>query len=136
MNSPETSPPPAPFLWNHENAAPLNLGATLASGQNFRWRKNEAGVWLGTIERCAAALWQAENQPDSPLYWQTFPENNRWDILSDYLRLGIDLDALYAEWRQRGPEIADATAAFRGLRILRQPPTECFSRSSAPPATP
>ena len=134
MNSSELNPPPAPFSsqsqfqaqWNSWSAAPLNLGATLASGQNFRWRRNESGVWFGTIENCAAALWQAENSPDSPLYWQTFPINNRWDILRDYLRLNVDLEALYEAWKERGPEIAGATVAFRGLRILRQPPVECF----------
>ena len=119
-------PPAAPFRWNQWNDAPLNLGATLASGQNFRWRRSEAGVWFGTIENHAAALWQIENSPDSPLHWQTFPENNRWDILRDYLRLNVDLEFLYESWKQSGPEIADATVAFRGLRILRQPPTECF----------
>ena len=126
MNSAQSSPPTAPFPWNAWNDAPLNLGATLASGQNFRWRKNETGVWLGAIENVAAALWQMENQPDCPLYWQTFPEQNQWDVLRDYLRLNVDLEALYESWKERGPEIADATAAFRGLRILRQPPVECF----------
>ena len=126
MNSAQSSPPAAPFAWNLWKDAPLNLGATLASGQNFRWRKNESGVWFGAIENVAAALWQVENQPDSPLYWQTFPENNQWNLLRDYLRLEVDLDSLYEQWQERGPEIADATAAFRGLRVLRQPPVECF----------
>ena len=81
---------------------------------------------MGTIEGCAAALWQIENSPDSPLHWQTFPEPDRGDILQDYLRLDVDLEFLYESWKERGPEIAEATVAFRGLRILRQPPTECF----------
>ncbi len=126
MDASESSPPAAPFDWNRWSAAPLNLGATLASGQNFRWRRNAAGVWLGAINDCAAALWQAENRPDSPLYWQTFPQPDQWDIIADYLRLGVDLEALYAAWQASGPEIAEATVAFRGLRILRQPPIECF----------
>jgi N-glycosylase/DNA lyase len=104
---------------------PLNLSVTLASGQSFRWRRDAAGVWWGVIGETVVAAWQAEGQPDSPLHWQTFPENDRWDVLADYFRLDLDLDALYADWTKAAPTIADAVTAFRGLRILRQPPEEC-----------
>ena len=126
MDDFQTAAPALPFAWNVWNAAPLNLGVTLVSGQNFRWRKNAAGVWMGAIANHAAAFWQRENEPDSPLFWQTFPESDRWDIVSDYLRLNVNLEALYESWRESGPDIAEAARAFRGLRILRQPPTECF----------
>jgi N-glycosylase/DNA lyase len=105
---------------------PLNLSLTLASGQSFRWRRDAADVWWGVIGQTVVALWQARGQPGRPLHWQTFPQNDRWDIVADYFRLDVDLDALYADWTKAEPRIADAVAAFRGLRILRQPPEECF----------
>jgi N-glycosylase/DNA lyase len=104
----------------------LNLTATLRSGQAFRWRRDPQGVWWGVIGETVAALWQQEDEPDSPLYAQTFPDTERYDLLRDYFRLDVDLDTLYADWIRAEPRIAEATVRFRGLRILRQPPRECF----------
>jgi N-glycosylase/DNA lyase len=111
---------PLPF------ATCLHLTATLRSGQSFRWRQDAQGVWWGAVEKTVLALWQQEGEPDSPLYAQTFPVPNQWALLRDYFRLDVDLDALYADWIRREPRIAEAVDAFRGLRILRQPPLECF----------
>lgn len=115
-----------PFAWNVHTGALLNLSATLASGQNFRWRQDASGVWWGVVERTVAALWQQLDAPESLLYWQTFPTPGQWAILADYFRLDVDLPALYAQWIAAEPHIADAIERFRGLRILRQPPQECF----------
>jgi len=105
---------------------PLNLSATLASGQNFRWRQDSERIWWGVIGDLAVGVWQEAGQPDSPLFWQTFPEPGRWEVIADYFRLEVDLEALYAAWSRAEPRIADALTAFRGLRLLRQPPVECF----------
>lgn len=125
---PETLPPNQPFRWNRSECAgtPLHLTATLSSGQSFRWRRDAGGVWLGAVESAAAALWQEDGRPDSPLYWQTFPESDRWDILADYFRLDVDLEALYNTWRRAEPSMGPALLDFRGLRLLRQPPFECL----------
>jgi N-glycosylase/DNA lyase len=104
----------------------LHLAVTLSSGQSFRWRQDARGVWWGMIETTALALWQAEDDPESPLYWQTFPEENRREIIADYFRLDTDLPARMAEWAAQEPRIAPALTAFRGLRLLRQPPVECL----------
>jgi N-glycosylase/DNA lyase len=121
-------PPNTEFIWNRLSCEgrPLNLSATLASGQNFRWRRDARGIWWGVIEATVAALWQAEGAPDSPLYWQTFPDNDHEELIADYFRLDVDLERLYADWTRREPQIEGALRAFRGLRILRQPPEECL----------
>lgn len=126
--SQNTQPPEVPFHWNTMECAgmPLHLSATLASGQNFRWRRNAAGIWWGVVENTIVAAWQASGQPDSPLYWQTFPEPDCRELIVDYFRLDVDLDSLYAEWLRSEPCIAESIADFRGLRVLRQPPVECF----------
>jgi N-glycosylase/DNA lyase len=131
MNLPEfvsQSPPHAGFIWNRADcaASPLNLSVTLASGQNFRWRQDAARIWWGVVGETVVAVWQVEGQPDSPLYWQTFPQQNQWAAVADYFRLDVDLEALYADWARAEPRIEGALRAFRGLRILRQPPEECL----------
>ncbi len=125
---PLADPPDVPFRWNVHVCAgtPLHLSATLASGQNFRWRRDASGVWWGVVESTVIAAWQAAGESDSPLYWQTFPQPDCRELIVDYFRLDVDLDSLYADWLMTEPCIGEAIAAFRGLRILRQPPVECF----------
>jgi N-glycosylase/DNA lyase len=114
--------------WNREECAgnPFHLAATLASGQTFRWQQDACGVWWGVVEETVIAVWQENGDPTGPLYWQTFPEPNRRAFVRDYFRLDVSLPALYEGWIAAEPHMAAAIAAFRGLRILRQPPTECF----------
>ena len=125
----EKSPlyPPESIDWNRVDLnSPFNLTATLKSGQSFRWSQNENGVWLGVVGKVAMALWQAENGPDSPLFWQTFPEAGQWTAVEDYFRLNVDLEPLYRDWILNEQAMEFAVKTFRGLRILRQPPEECF----------
>ena len=114
--------------WNREECAdnPFHLAATLASGQSFRWQRDAYGVWWGVVGDTVIAARQAESEPDSPLYWQTYPDPNRRALVRDYFRLDVALPALYADWIAAEPHMEAAVAAFRGLRILRQPPAECF----------
>lgn len=114
--------------WNREECAenPFHLAATLASGQSFRWQQDAFGVWWGVVGETVIAARQAEAEPNSPLFWQTFPQPNRRALVRDYFRLDVSLPALYRDWIAAEPHMEAAIAAFRGLRILRQPPVECF----------
>lgn len=114
--------------WNEESCSenPLHLAATLACGQNFRWRHDTHGVWWSTIGESLVALWQHENRPNTPLYWQTYPVANQRNLVRDYLRLDFDLDGNASRWIASEPRIAPILDAYRGLRILRQPPEECL----------
>ncbi len=105
---------------------PFHLAATVASGQSFRWRRDRDGVWWGTVGQTVVAAWQEEGRPDSPLHWQTFPQPNQRALIRDYFRLDVDVLPLYADWIRAEPRMRDAVAAFRGLRVLRQPTWECF----------
>ena len=121
-------PPALGFTWNTEKCAnqPFNLSATLASGQNFRWRRDAQGIWWGAVESTVVAAWQAGGQPDSPLYWQTFPRRDQRSLVRDYFRLEVSLLDLYTAWIRAEPRMTEAVTAFRGLRVLRQPPQECL----------
>jgi N-glycosylase/DNA lyase len=117
---------PAEWNWTNCDSIPLALTTTLTSGQAFRWRRDTSGIWWGTLGTTIMALWQHEGDPFAPLYWQTFPQQNQRETVEQYLRLDVPLDILYADWIRTEPRIVDAVQSFRGLRLLRQPPLECF----------
>ena len=56
------APPEMPFAWNRSDGVLLNVGATLASGQSFRWRQDEQGIWWGVVEDTVFAVWQPEEE--------------------------------------------------------------------------
>ncbi len=56
-----TLPPKMPFAWNRSDAL-LNVGATLSSGQSFRWRQDAQGIWWGVVGETVFALWQSREQ--------------------------------------------------------------------------
>ena len=116
------------FDWNSESCdvQPFHLAATVACGQNFRWRRDLVGIWWGTVGATVVSAWQELDRPEAPLYWQTFPEPNQRLLIRDYFRLDFDLTGNYARWIAAEPAIEPAIAAFRGLRLLRQPPDECL----------
>jgi len=110
---------------NCENR-PLNLGATLTSGQAFRWRQDAAGIWWGAVGTSGLALWQRSGDSRSPLFWQTFPQAGQRELVETYLGLEVPLVPLYQEWVSAEPRMQNAIELYHGLRILRQPPVECF----------
>lgn len=116
------------FRWNRLECrgSPIDLNITLTSGQSFRWRQSADGAWWGAIGSVGFALRQEPDRPESPLYWQSFPESDRIELLTDYFQLRVDLESLSDAWAEAEPAITPCLRAFRGLRILRQPPDECF----------
>ena len=114
-----------PNVWS-KSGEPFNLSATMASGQAFRWRQTANGIWWGAVEGTVVAAYQAAGKPDSAVYWQTFPEPNLVSVFVSFFRLDVPLTGLYTDWIRSEPAIEEAILAFRGLRILRQPPIECF----------
>ena len=105
---------------------PLNLAATLKSGQAFRWRQDDAGTWWGTVRDSVLALSQPSGTPHSPVLWQTYPVLDQVELVTDYFRLNMKLDDLYSEWCEADPRMAAAVEKYRGLRILDQPPDEAL----------
>ncbi|MCX8052731.1 MAG: hypothetical protein N3B12_02900 [Armatimonadetes bacterium] len=98
---------------------PLNLDLTLACGQSFRWRKHEDGVWRGVVRDKLVEL-SVEN---NTLLWSTHPEEDE-ELVRDYLRLGDGVNYIYSQLACADPYIAGLIDRFRGLRLLRQDPTE------------
>jgi N-glycosylase/DNA lyase len=102
-------------------AAPTVLAEILDGGQSFRWNRQSDASWLGVWGNCVAKLAQAD---DGSLGWSApvAIANEVERELTVYLGLetglAAQLDTL--PWRSDA-HLAKCLAAFKGLRILRQP---------------
>ncbi|MDO8750187.1 MAG: DNA glycosylase [Dehalococcoidia bacterium] len=102
---------------------PLDLQATLESGQAFRWRRDQGWYW-GVIGRHSYALYQVEGgllfRTSAPSTAEALAE------LHALLRLDDDLEAICRDMAADKP-LSEAVARHRGLRLLRQDPWECLA---------
>lgn len=107
----------------------LDLGATLLSGQAFRW--NPDGAWFcGFIGNTPVRLQTRGNR----LIAEWSPDGRAGDhlpadgVIAASLRSYLDLDrdyaAIRAEAAERLPALREAMVFSRGLRVLRQDPWE------------
>ena len=55
---------------------------------------------------------------------RAWPPTAAW--LRAYLRLDVDLDAIYADWRTRDPYLGELTTRLAGLRLVDQEAEECL----------
>ena len=101
---------------------PLDLRATIDSGQVFRWRWD--GEWCyGVIGQHAYAMRQADG---GLLVRSSAPsEREASSSIADFLRLDDDLEGMLRDLAD-DPPLAEAVERWRGLRILRQDPWECL----------
>ena len=101
---------------------PVNLTATLESGQAHRWRREDdwfSGVVRGNFikMRQTGSRIEFRSKPQ--------PEASVAPLLEAYFRLDDDLEAIYAEIR-RDPRVSDMVDRYPGLRLLRIEPWECL----------
>ena len=101
---------------------PLDLAATLQSGQAFRWRLDGGwfhGVAFGNIVKVRRSRGGIDFvcAPDDEAYLAP--------LLVEYLGLKDDLDVIY-ESISKDERVGAAIARHRGMRVLRQDPWECL----------
>jgi N-glycosylase/DNA lyase len=98
-----------------------DLGATLDSGQVFRWRQI-GDSWEGVVGKHLVRLAQTRGgiraETDAPVA--------DWRWLRDFLQTETDLAAVLKTFPDDEP-MRWAVAACRGLRLLRQEPWECLA---------
>jgi N-glycosylase/DNA lyase len=98
-----------------------DLGATLTSGQAFRWRK-QADSWVGIVH----GRWVRLTPADSTIIADGAEPIEDWTWLRHYLQTDLDLCDVLGTFPQDEP-MQTAVAACRGLRLLRQDPWECLA---------
>lgn len=98
-----------------------DLAATLDSGQAFRWTARDGG-WEGVV----AGRWVRLSQVAEGIEARTVGAPGDWEWLRFYLQLEEDLDRIIGTFPP-DPPLAEAVAACRGLRLLRQDPWECLA---------
>ncbi|HEX5398307.1 MAG TPA: DNA glycosylase [Verrucomicrobiae bacterium] len=98
-----------------------DLAATLESGQVFRWHRQDDS-WIGVIGNNHVRL----TQNSGGILAQTATPQDNWDWLRQFLQTDADLTAILNTFPDDEP-MRRATAACRGLRVLRQEPWECLA---------
>ena len=102
-------------------ARDYDLGATLESGQAFRWNRVEGG-WNGVIHN----RWVRLHADEFSITAEAAQPVSDWSWLTHYLQIQLDLGAVVASFPGDEP-IRAAVNACRGLRLLRQDPWECLA---------
>ena len=101
---------------------PLDLAASLESGQSHRWRR-EDGWYFGVVGGNLLKVRQAGGGLE--FHSRPGPETQVAPLLRSYLRLDDDIRAIYAEIG-RDPRVAAMIDRYPGLRLLRIDPWECL----------
>jgi N-glycosylase/DNA lyase len=98
-----------------------DLGATLASGQAFRWLFQD-GAWEGVI----GSHWVRLVQRPNGIQAQTAQPVADWHWLTHYLQTDVNLGDVLRAFPQDEP-LGRSIQECRGLRLLRQDPWECLA---------
>lgn len=110
-----------PASQHHFAVRDYDLGATLSSGQAFRWRET-GGAWEGVV----AGRWVQLRRTGQGIDARTAVPTHHWDWIANYLQTEIDFSSVLLSFPDDEPMRA-AVAAGRGLRLLRQEPWECLA---------
>ncbi len=100
---------------------PLDLAATLESGQAHRWER-ERQWYCGVVRGKVIKLRQTDRCIE--FHSGPGPEASLLPLLHSYFRLDDDINAICEEIG-RDRKVADMIALFPGLRLLRIEPWEC-----------
>ena len=101
---------------------PLDLAATLESGQAHRWRR-EGGWFSGVVQGNFIKIRQLGQRIE--FRSQPWPQSTVTPLLHSYLRLDDDIHAIQAEIG-RDPRVSKMISLYPGLRLLRIEPWECL----------
>ena len=102
---------------------PINLNATLLSGQAFRW-KYKSGWFDGVIGNTQIKLQELSN---TKIQFSSEPDEESifTPLLLDYLGYNYDINEIYLSI-SKDKSITESIQQYHGMRILRQDPWECM----------
>jgi len=122
----------------------LNLNACLRGGMSFRWTKLNDTEFVGVIRHRIVRLKQSPAKIEFACYESNKVKQESMkgihedddddekqkcqDELSDYFRLGENLQELYNDWSRRDEKFKQRVATYpdvlQGIRVLRLDPVE------------
>lgn len=96
---------------------PLDLAATLDSGQCFRWLPEVDGAWIGVLGEDVVRL----RKTGQHLVIESAPTSADQIVnrVMEYLRMDDDLTAIHQRLME-DPHVREGIRAYPGLRLLRQ----------------
>lgn len=100
----------------HPFSAPIDLKATLQSGQVFHWHQNADNSWYGLIDEMPVRVFE-KNQ-------RLVVKQGDPAVIAQHFALDHPLDQITAAFPKDAMSQA-ALSACEGMRILRQPRWEC-----------
>ena len=106
-----------------EVPGPLDLSATLESGQAHRWQK-DGDVYWGVVYGSLLKVKQVSEGVE--IFSSPALSMSSKRMLENYFRLDDDLPAIYEEIN-RDARIDAMIRRYAGLRLLRQEPWECLT---------
>ena len=101
----------------HMNKIPLqnyDLKTTLLGGQAFNFDPDGEYYWGFTQDKVIKL-----KEEEGMLYWQTYPENDNYEFLKNYLRLDADYHEILKKI-QKDKYIKAAIKKYPNLRLLNQ----------------
>ncbi|WP_338737669.1 DNA-3-methyladenine glycosylase family protein [Haloplanus salilacus] len=118
---------------------PFDLQATVESGQSYLWDRPDGGMYGDDVAHGGDAWYETVVPPidrvgndravvrvrqvDGRLEWES--TTDAVPLLTHLLRLDDDLDAVLAATPD-DPLLTDAYDAYRGMRLVRDPPFPCL----------
>lgn len=101
---------------------PLDLAASLESGQSHRWERE--GDWFsGVVQGTFIKMRQTDKRIE--FRCESLPQSSAESLLRSYFRLDDDLPAIYSEIKADS-RVAEMVDLYPGLRLLRIEPWECL----------
>lgn len=98
----------------------INIYPTLLGGQSFAWEYID-GVYWGSLNNRIVKI---EERTDG-IYWQTFPENDDHEFISNYFQISKDYPSILSRI-SKDEHVRSGVKKFKGMRILKQDFIEAF----------
>ena len=102
---------------------PINLHATLSSGQAFRWRYKSS--WFDGVIGATGIRLREISDTKIEFYCEPDKEEHFTSSLLDYLGYQYNMNEIYSSL-SKDKSVAESINQYRGMRILRQDPWECM----------
>ena len=97
----------------------FNFQITLLGGQAFNWDFKDGYYWGFTKDKIVKLNPVERKHNKISLWWQTYPENDDYDFIKEYLRLNVNYKNILKKIN-KDKHIKNAMKKFPNIRLLKQ----------------